>query len=85
MKHFLNSLEYPGKDYEVACAPDPLIVSTAQHVLHDALHLLGKSLSSGVMLSPASIRASSSTRSAPSSDRTVESVVSSSTFFSTRQ
>jgi polyphosphate kinase 2 len=44
MKHFLNSLEYPGKDPEVACAPDPLIVSTAQHVLHNSLHILGKSL-----------------------------------------
>lgn len=44
MRHFLNSLDYPGKDPEVACAPDPQIVSTAQYVLHNSGHILGKSL-----------------------------------------
>ena len=44
MKHFLSTLDYPGKDPEIAQAPDPLIVSTAQHVLHHADHILGKSL-----------------------------------------
>jgi polyphosphate kinase 2 len=44
MLHFLNSLEYPGKDRRIAHAPDPLIVSTAQHVLHKSDHILGKSL-----------------------------------------
>ena len=44
MRHFLNSLDYPGKDRHIAHAPDPLIVSTAQHVLHKTDHILGKSL-----------------------------------------
>lgn len=44
MLHFLHSLDYPGKDPKVARAPDPLIVSTAQHVLHKSDHILGKSL-----------------------------------------
>ncbi|WP_246175865.1 polyphosphate kinase 2 [Roseovarius bejariae] len=44
MKHFLSTLDYPGKDPEIAQAPDPLIVSTAQHVLHQTDHILGKSL-----------------------------------------
>ncbi|MGX0876188.1 polyphosphate kinase 2 [Roseovarius sp. MBR-154] len=44
MLHFLHSLDYPGKDLKVARAPDPLIVSTAQHVLHKSDHILGKSL-----------------------------------------
>jgi len=44
MKHFLSTLDYPGKDPEIAQAPDPLIVSTAQHVLHHADQILGKSL-----------------------------------------
>ena len=44
MQHFLSSLDYPGKDPKVAHAPDPLIVSTAQHVLHGTEHILGKSL-----------------------------------------
>ena len=44
MLHFLHSLDYPGKDPKVAHAPDPLIVSTAQHVLHKSDHILGKSL-----------------------------------------
>ena len=44
MLHFLNSLDYPGKDPEIAHAPDPLIVSTAQHVLNDTDHILGKAL-----------------------------------------
>lgn len=44
MLHFLNSLDYPGKDPEIVTPPDPLIVSTAQHVLHGSDHILGKSL-----------------------------------------
>ena len=44
MLHFLNSLDYPGKNPRIAHAPDPLIVSTAQHVLHGTDHILGKSL-----------------------------------------
>jgi len=44
MLHFLNSLDYPGKDPQIAHAPDPLIVSTAQHVLHGTDHILGKAL-----------------------------------------
>ncbi|SLN15665.1 Polyphosphate kinase 2 (PPK2) [Roseovarius litorisediminis] len=44
MLHFLNSLDYPGKDPEIVHAPDPLIVSTAQHVLHESDHILGKAL-----------------------------------------
>jgi len=44
MRHFLASLDYPGKDPRVVRAPDPLIVSTAQHVLHNSVHILGKAL-----------------------------------------
>ena len=44
MLHFLNSLDYPGKDLSVATAPDPLIVSTAQHVVHQSEHILGTAL-----------------------------------------
>ncbi|WP_412509378.1 polyphosphate kinase 2 [Roseovarius sp. SYSU LYC5161] len=44
MMHFLSSLDYPGKDHSLVTGPDPLIVSTAQHVLHGADHILGKSL-----------------------------------------
>jgi len=44
MQHFLASLDYPGKNHEVVTGPDPLIVSTAQHVLHKTDHILGKAL-----------------------------------------
>ncbi|PYG28349.1 polyphosphate kinase 2 [Pelagimonas varians] len=44
MRHFLASLDYPGKDTEIACAPDPLIVSGASHVIHRADHILGTAL-----------------------------------------
>ena len=44
MLHFLNSLEYPGKDLSIAQAPDPLIVSTASHVIHRSEHILGTAL-----------------------------------------
>ena len=44
MQHFLSSLDYPGKDHQIVTGPDPLIVSTAQHVLHSTDHILGKSL-----------------------------------------
>ncbi len=47
MLHFLNALEYPGKDLEIAHAPDPKIISTAQHVLHGADKILGKSKPNG--------------------------------------
>ncbi len=33
MKHFLASLDYPGKDPEVVGTPDPLIVGHARHVI----------------------------------------------------
>lgn len=44
MRHFLNSIDYPGKDHAIVQEPDPLIVSTAQHVLHRSDHILGKCL-----------------------------------------
>jgi polyphosphate kinase 2 len=46
MLHFLNSIDYPGKNRKIAHAPDPLIVSTAEHVLHKSDHILGTSLHS---------------------------------------
>ncbi len=44
MRHFLSTLDYPGKDYEIAQAPDPLIVGGAGHVIHRSEHILGTSL-----------------------------------------
>ncbi|MEL7464657.1 MAG: polyphosphate kinase 2 [Pseudomonadota bacterium] len=43
MRHFLDSLTYPGKDFGVVGRPDPLIVGASAHVLHRADHMLGKS------------------------------------------
>lgn len=44
MRHFLATLEYPGKDVEVVDQPDPLIVGSAQNMIHDAEHIFGVSL-----------------------------------------
>lgn len=44
MLHFLNTLDYPGKDTGLVTAPDPLIVGHAGHVIHRSDHILGKSL-----------------------------------------
>ncbi len=44
MKHFLSSLEYPGKDLRVIGHPDPLIVGSSAHVIGASEHILGKSL-----------------------------------------
>ena len=44
MRHFLASLDYPGKDHDVVRTPDPLIVGRASHVVHGADHILGASL-----------------------------------------
>ena len=44
MLHFLDSLEYPGKNLKVARAPDPLIVGRAGQVIHKADHILGTSM-----------------------------------------
>ncbi|SFL23023.1 polyphosphate kinase 2 [Shimia haliotis] len=44
MLHFLNSLDYPGKDEKIVKAPDPLIVNEASHVIHQADHILGTAL-----------------------------------------
>ncbi|MBK5926198.1 polyphosphate kinase 2 [Rhodobaculum claviforme] len=41
MRHFLASLDYPGKDMAVVGTPDPLIVGHATHVVHSAAHILG--------------------------------------------
>ncbi len=44
MTHFLNSLDYPGKDHTVVHAPDPMIVGRADFVVHRSDHILGTSL-----------------------------------------
>jgi polyphosphate kinase 2 len=36
MRHVLAGLDYPDKDPEIACAPDPLIVGHAGHIVHRA-------------------------------------------------
>jgi len=44
MRHFLSSLEYPGKNHALVSDPDPLIVASASHVIHHSEHILGKAL-----------------------------------------
>lgn len=44
MRHFLNSLPYPGKDVSVVGMPDPLIVGASSDVIGASEHILGKSL-----------------------------------------
>ncbi|SMY08641.1 polyphosphate kinase 2 [Flavimaricola marinus] len=44
MKHFLNEIDYPGKDPDVALPPDPRIVGSAEQVVHRADHILGSAL-----------------------------------------
>ncbi len=44
MRHFLSTLDYPGKDHAIAQDPDPLIVGQAHHVIQRSDHILGKSL-----------------------------------------
>ncbi|KAA8607115.1 polyphosphate kinase 2 [Salipiger aestuarii] len=44
MRHFLSTLDYPGKDRHIATAPDPLIVGGAGHVIHRSEHILGTAL-----------------------------------------
>jgi polyphosphate kinase 2 len=44
MRHFLSTLDYPGKDPKVAKLPDPLIVGGARHVIHRSDHILGTAL-----------------------------------------
>jgi polyphosphate kinase 2 len=41
MLHFLNSVDYPGKDHHLVHAPDPLIVGSTDHVIHGSEHVLG--------------------------------------------
>ncbi len=47
MLHFLNGIDYPGKDSKVVQAPDPLIVGRADQVVHQAEHILAGSLHPG--------------------------------------
>ncbi|MGB7260624.1 MAG: polyphosphate kinase 2 [Albidovulum sp.] len=44
MLHFLNSLNYPGKDHHVVRAPDPLLVGATHHVIHKSDHILGTAI-----------------------------------------
>jgi len=48
MRHFLDSLEYPGKDHEIVGAPDPLIVGRAGHVVHGSDHVLASQIHSSM-------------------------------------
>ena len=44
MLHFLQSLDYPGKDTDLVQPADPLIVGSAHNVIHDSQHILGVAL-----------------------------------------
>ncbi len=44
MKHFLSTIDYPGKDHSVVGQPDPLIVGRARQVLQGAGHILDTAL-----------------------------------------
>ena len=44
MRHFLSTLDYPGKDTAIALPPEPEIVNSATTVLHRAGHILGTAL-----------------------------------------
>lgn len=44
MRHFLASLDYPGKDETIVGTPDPLIVGHAGHVVNRSDHILGTAL-----------------------------------------
>ncbi len=44
MRHFLSTLDYPGKDPAIATPPDPQIVGQANHVLHQTDHILATAL-----------------------------------------
>lgn len=47
MRHFLSSLDYPDKDFEVVDEHDLLIVGQAHHVIHRSDHILGTALHPG--------------------------------------
>ncbi|MEQ9041599.1 MAG: polyphosphate kinase 2 [Silicimonas sp.] len=44
MRHFLSTLDYPGKDSKIAVPPDARIVGRADHVLHKSDHILATAL-----------------------------------------
>ena len=44
MRHFLSTLDYPGKDHNIATPPQPEIVGSAKKVVHRADHILGTAL-----------------------------------------
>ncbi|PZX12568.1 polyphosphate kinase 2 [Celeribacter halophilus] len=47
MRHFLSTIDYPDKDFDVVGQPDPLIVGHAGHVVHKSDHILGTALHPG--------------------------------------
>jgi polyphosphate kinase 2 len=50
MKHFLSTIDYPGKDPEAVGTPDPLIVGNAAQVLKGAGHILEAAIHPGVRI-----------------------------------
>ncbi len=40
LRHFLSVLDYPDKNIEVACAPDPLLVASTSKVIEEAERVL---------------------------------------------
>lgn len=44
IRHFLSTLDYPGKDPQVVKAPDPRVVGVPSNNIHKNAHILGKSL-----------------------------------------
>ncbi len=50
MRHFLSTIDYPGKDAAVVGTPDPLIVGNAAQVLKGAGHILNAAMHPGVRI-----------------------------------
>ncbi|MEM8662866.1 MAG: polyphosphate kinase 2 [Pseudomonadota bacterium] len=44
MRHFLSTIDYPEKDHDIACRPDPLIVASSEHVIGRDRRILGTSV-----------------------------------------
>jgi polyphosphate kinase 2 (PPK2 family) len=50
MRHFLSTIDYPGKDPAVIGLPDPLIVGRASQVLRGAGHILDSAMHPAVRI-----------------------------------
>ncbi|WBU52185.1 polyphosphate kinase 2 [Paracoccus sp. SCSIO 75233] len=68
MRHFLSTLDYPGKNLDIVLPPDPLIVGHASHVVHGITNIIDAPVHPESPAHPRRRKAAAKAKSEPKAD-----------------